>query len=247
MGILLIGTVTAGAGTIELAGVIRDFTVNHPDMQRKGPKFKVIQNMVLDQIGQDGKPVLNNGKLNKNFRIESADSFDQWFNDTPGVNISIPYSITLDNGQEGSGGIYSFAIEKPEYFFPVDGLGWNDTAADKNRNQRNFYFTYEIHTQFTYTNPTERTDDLVFSFTGDDDVWVFINGKLAVDIGGVHPQVNEQINLDDNAEALGLVPGESYPLDFFFAERYTSQSNFRIETTIELESTHLATISPGYD
>ncbi|MCG8512049.1 MAG: fibro-slime domain-containing protein, partial [Rhodospirillales bacterium] len=153
----------------------------------------------------------------------------------------------LDNDSDEPGGVYSFAVEKPEYFFPIDGMGWNDTALDKNGDERNFYFTYEIHTEFTYIDPAERDYDMVFSFTGDDDVWVFINGRLAVDIGGVHGQARDAVNLDDEAEALGLEPGEAYSLDFFFAERHTTESNFRIETTIQLEEVAPTTVSPLYD
>jgi fibro-slime domain-containing protein len=244
--VLAVGSV-AQADTIQLSGVIRDFKAIHSDFQRTGPNFEIVRNMVLPDLGADKKPALNVAGLASSYRIESPDSFNQWFRDVPGVNITIPHAITLDNHQEGPGGVYSFAIERPVYFFPIDGMGWGDVAKDKNGNYRNFYFTYEIHTQFTYTDPASRSDAMVFSFTGDDDVWVFINGKLAVDIGGVHAQKSSSVNLDSAAEQLGLVPGNTYDLDFFFAERYVTESNFRIETTIQLQDVAPTTISPLYD
>lgn len=231
--ILILPVTAATAGQIQLNGTIRDFKVGHPDMQKPGNRIGVVKNMVLDDLGEDDKPILTSQPLPNKARITSASTFDQWFRDVEGVNIPIPYSITLDNGQEEPGGIYSFSVEKPVYFFPIDGQGWGDTATDKNGNQRNFYFTFEIHTQFTYIDPADRDHALLFSFTGDDDVWVFVNGKLVVDIGGVHRQASDWVNLDDEAEALGLEPGGTYKLDFFFAERHTSESNFRIETTIQ--------------
>ncbi len=84
------------------------------------------------------------------------------------------------------------------------------------------HFTTEIHTNFQYNGGE------TFTFTGDDDVWVFINKKLAIDIGGVHGNTPGMVALD----ALGLTPGLTYPLDVFHAERHTVQSNFRIDTTI---------------
>ena len=249
---------SAIADTIQLSGVLRDFKIDHPDMQRNGPGYPVVHNMVLDDLGVDNKPVLDAAGDLYAFRVESEASFNQWFRDVPGVNITLPLGITLDNGQSEPGGVYSFAMEKPQYFFPLDGMGWNDMQTVWT-GTHNFYFTYEIHTEFVYTDPATRDldgdgvagegddDALVFSFTGDDDVWVFINGKLAVDIGGVHGQASDEVNLDQQAAALGLIPGEIYPLDFFFAERHTTESNFRIETTIQLSVVPPTTVSPLYD
>ena len=70
-----------------------------------------------------------------------------------------------------------------------------------------------------------------FTYTGDDDLWVFINDELAVDLGGVHPAVRGLVDLDN----LGLTVGNTYDFDLSFAERHTTQPNFRIDTSIELE------------
>lgn len=235
------------ADEIQLTGVVRDFLVSHPDMQNPTKNFGVKTGLVKGELDSEGKPVLVDDHDGVRGMVSSESSFHQWFRDTPGVNISIPFSINLDNGQEEEGGLYSFAVEKPNYFFPIDGLGWGDTARDSNGKYRNFYFTYEIQTEFTYIPKDERDYEMTFSFTGDDDVWVFINGKIAVDIGGVHSQAHRSVNLDDAAEELGLEEGENYTLDFFFAERHTTASNFRIETTLTLIDIPPTSISPLYD
>jgi len=237
----------ATADKIELTGVVRDFVVAHPDMENPNKKFGVATGLVKTDLGADGKPVLVDNHDGVRGMISSRASFNQWFRDTPGVNIAIPYTIALDNGQDEPGGTYKFAVEKPNYFFPIDGQGFGDKARDANGHYRNFYFTYEIKTEFRYIDPKARNYAMVFTFTGDDDVWVYINGKLAVDIGGVHGQASRSVNLDEKAAQLGLEPGEMYPLDFFFAERHTTESNFRIETTLLLQGIPPTTISPLYD
>lgn len=243
--------VPAQADSIELTGIIRDFKIDHPDMQYPHKSFGVRTGLVMADLGGDGKPVLNTGTDYNNGMIDGPESFNQWFRDVPEVNIAVPHAIVLDNGQEAPGGVYTFAREKQlsgdlKYFFPMDGMGWNDSQS-VSTGTHNFYFTYEIHTQFTYTDPSEREEAMTFSFTGDDDVWVYINGKLAVDIGGVHGQATRSINLDSAAADLGLEPGGTYTLDFFFAERHTTESNFRIETTLQLEEVQPTTVSPLYD
>lgn len=246
-GVFVATPLAVSADEIHLTGVVRDFLVSHPDMQNPTKNFGVKTGLVKNKLSSDGKPVLVDHHDGVRGMITSASSFHQWFRDTPGVNISIPFSITLDNGQDKPGGLYSFAVEKPDYFFPIDGLGWGDTAKDRNGNYRNFYFTYEIQTEFTFIPSYDRDYDMTFSFTGDDDVWVFINDRLAVDIGGVHGQAHRSINLDKKSQELGLEEGQNYTLSFFFAERHTTESNFRIETTLRLVDIPPTTVSPLYD
>jgi fibro-slime domain-containing protein len=80
-----------------------------------------------------------------------------------------------------------------------------------------------MHTKFKYQK------GLSFSFRGDDDVWAFINGKLAMDLGGTHYYMDGFINLDTVA---GLVDGETYTFDLYYAERHSTGSHIRITSNV---------------
>jgi fibro-slime domain-containing protein len=138
------------------------------------------------------------------------------------VNVPLSISITASEVVAGSG-IYHYANSA---FFPIDGLGYGNQNGDPH----NYAFTLEMHNTFTYQAGQ------TFSFTGDDDVWVFINGKLVIDLGGVHPAQSASVNLDSLALALGLTAGNNYSFDLFFAERHTVASDFAFDTSIELRS-----------
>jgi fibro-slime domain-containing protein len=213
-----------------LFGVVRDFTMStqggtNPDFEHSPAADKGI---VLDTLGSDGKPVYGDHP-DGTATTHGADYFNQWYNDVDGVNIS--YVVALHFMRTGS--IYTFAatigntggVSNVSYF-PLDGLGFNDTAQAADGKTHNFSFTTEIHTSFIYNGGE------TFTFKGDDDVWVFINDKLAIDLGGIHAQETESVDLDSQAANLGITPGNTYPLAVFNAERHVVQSNFRIDTTL---------------
>ncbi len=260
--------------TIELTGVVRDFIERskangHPDMERRPVNgFGHYMGNVASMLDSERKPVFVGGgrKVLSQWKnsagqpihpslydpskgdqagslssytdsgaITSADSFAQWYRDVPGMNLSQPLTLTLTRtGGTDEMPVYTYQNTS---FFPIDGqmLGNSGGTPD-----HNFHFTLELRTQFTYRQGTGQ----VFSFYGDDDVWVFINGELVIDIGGVHGKVSQMVELD----RLGLTDGQVCTLDFFFAERHRTESNFRIDTTLRLEPDPvMPTVSALYD
>jgi fibro-slime domain-containing protein len=150
--------------------------------------------------------------------IESATSFSQWYNTASGVNMEVPLELTLAETAPGSGDY----VYDSNMFFPLDGLGFGNTPGQAH----NYHFTTEIHVLFEYQAGQK------FTFRGDDDLWIFVDGKLALDVGGLHQALEGTIDFDAQAAALGITPGNTYQMDIFHAERQTSDSNFRIETNI---------------
>src|SRR3972149_9564723 len=207
------------ADSIQLTGTIRDFKIDHADFEQASI-CGLKTGLVGSTLGSDNKPTFG---LNGTDCITSAETFSQWYNDTSGTNLSTSYPITLDNGKAESGGVYTY--ENVE-FFPID----NDLFGNEG-NSHNFHFTYELHTEFTYTGGEN------FSFISDDDLWVFINNTLVVDFGGVHDPASGSVDLD----TLGLIQGNTYDFALFFAERDTGGSVLSFQTGIKLQSPPLPT------
>ncbi len=217
---VLVGLVRDVKGAMEAGG--------HPDFESYNGGRTL--GLVGATVGADKKPVYGarcdtatpdrtlcpGGRM-----VTSKAAYDQWYRNTDPVNK--PFLLFLSFKDSG-GGIFTFESKS---FFPLDGAGFGNSGMDAAGRSHNFHFTTELHTRFKYSGG-ER-----FTFAGDDDLWVFINGKLAMDIGGVHGVVSDTIDLDASAAKLGIAKGSAYSLDLFHAERHTKASNFRVDTNFE--------------
>jgi fibro-slime domain-containing protein len=217
-----------------LLGVVRDFKGadepnGHPDFEADIAGRDATPGLVAQTLGADRKPVYASqcelGAADITLcpysgQTTSSANFAQWYGNVPGVNQSHLISIFLEPQPDG---LFSF---ESLHYFPIDGAGFMSQGLEYTGELHNFGFTTEIHTQFRYRGGEK------FTFQGDDDVWVFINDKLAVDLGGLHSMQRRSIDLDQQAGMLGLSLGTTYPLDLFHAERHTDASTFRIDTNL---------------
>ncbi|UCD75141.1 MAG: fibro-slime domain-containing protein [Phycisphaerales bacterium] len=232
-------------------GVVRDFNADHPDFNVvPGNGYGHYCGNIDTTLGEDGKPVFvgggfrvarewrdsksrhiawcmhdasrgdnegNGQKGEDNGAITSAETFAQWFRDVPGVNQSTIADITMTRGSDG---IYRFATNN---FFPID-----DTLLGDEGDEHNYHFTFELVAEFVY----DAGEGQVLRFMGDDDIWVFIDGRLVIDLGGVAGNTDQFIDLN----RLGLEDGKTYRMHFFHAERHQPKSQWRFATNILLDT-----------
>lgn len=186
---------------------------------------------------------------NANPLLTPAGRFKQWYLDDGSVNKSFASTINL----KGVAGAYQYSCDSTACdsafpaggFFPLDGRGWVATAQELPSGGHNYSFTTEMRSWFAFKGGEQ------LAFYGDDDVWVFINGQLTLDIGGIHSKLkgNFTLNTDGTATscvqdlpgdaqpltcktvALGLVANTVYEIAIFNAERHVVDSNFQLTLT----------------
>ncbi len=180
---------------------------------------------------QDGKPRWT-GRMPI---VKDAESFGQWFTDND-FNTKVQRTIELAAIQDGrfqfssaphavSGGFFplddSTTDEAPlcnlwpywywnvagktcagsQYLFPpsVTAEGWSEVTGKKH----NFWFTSEVHYLFAYR------EGMSLQFYGDDDLFIFINGQLVLDLGGVHQRLPGKVTVSGDPGVATIVEGGS--------------------------------------
>jgi fibro-slime domain-containing protein len=192
---------------------VRDRSPDAPDSNPdfENPNMGDDLNIVMPQLGADNTPVYAGNPSTST--THSASTFAEWYHDlTSGTNYDFQIDLPLT---AGSGGVYTYDNES---YFPIDGQGYGNYKSSGH----NFHFTTEVHTTFVYSGGE------VFTFTGDDDLFAYIDKKLVINLGGIHSAETKSVQLD----TLGLTKGSTYRLDIFGAERHTVESHFRVDTTI---------------
>jgi fibro-slime domain-containing protein len=211
-----------------LRAIVRDFRASDP---MRHPDFEIPRAYGKESCPGFVGPALSGSPPEKAVPVLAATTnpcpltsrqeitrLEDWYQDRPDVNMAFPIDLPLHRTAAGT-----VAFES-ESFFPIDGKGFADQLRAQDGLLHNFGFTTQVVHRFVY-EPGQ-----FLTFIGDDDVWVFIDGRLALDLGGLHPAVAGTVMLDTLTPR--LTPGGTYLLQLFHAERQVDESTFRIETNI---------------
>lgn len=214
---------------------------NNPNDSNGSIAFDITE----DFLDVDGKPALSGenpyapNDVNEG-PPHSAASFSQWYRTSPTLdpvgNLEIVGQLVLDSVGDN---VYRFSSNS---FFPLDSpalapFAWPNepTYGETVFSGHNFGFTTEVHYFFVYQG------DEVLRFSGDDDLWVFVDGFLCLDVGGLHPSQSDVMSFADPNAANSskqdgvvaackarLTAGKVYEAAIFHAERHTDASNFQL-------------------
>ena len=215
----------------------RDFTEAHPDFEMPFRGDVVRRGLIAPTLGAGRKPVFLSavgcpadtmtplGCANWSVTeptLSTADAFAEWYADAPGVNMTLEKELQLAESAPNSG---EYVFDSAS-FFPLAASEGQGPSPAGHYTGNNYLFTTEIHVRFGYRAGQR------FTFRGDDDLWIFVNDKLALDLGSLHGPEQGTIDFDAQAATLGITVGQTYAMDIFHAERHTDGSNFRVTTNI---------------
>ena len=170
---------------------------------------------------QDGKAVYNNVQglfqLKKGYYV-----YDSYGSDGSDGNYAVYNPTTNSFNVYNKAGVYKgdassetnlgqfFPFDSAKKVFTDNGNGLSpNSIIDGDNSTLNHHFGMSMTTEFVQPAGGKTTDnkDMVFEFSGDDDVWVYIDGVLVGDLGGIHEKATLKINFATGEVKVGHVDG----------------------------------------
>lgn len=182
----------------------------------------------------------NTGSSTNNLNGVTSDSLTLMYGGSDTSKAIPDGKLWFNSGESGYG------------FFPFNNNTINHTGEDV-RNDLNYGFGMALSVDFTVPKDGKIDDqDVTFTFTGDDDVWIYIDGKLVVDLGGDHKDASCTLNFANNSTTYatglnsksvtsassvysltdvmkGSTKNTVHKLQMFYMERGLIESNLQVE------------------
>ena len=222
-----------GSSSVTQGLVSSELVNGFPVLNSNGQTYKSLDGLFSNKSGTSAKTVAEG--LNHLFQYDSATGLYSYDSDTNYAYYNIASSNSEKNfivydkkDYHGSTGSH-----KTGAFMPFSSLTDN-TASNK--------YAFGMKVSFDFMQPKNgqiNGKDMIFSFSGDDDVWVFVDNKLVLDLGGVHDmasgtinfrtgevKVNDTVNTSlQNIFVKLFSDYSSHTLKFFYLERGEGESN----------------------
>lgn len=250
---------------------IYGFYNNYSTDQNTGAGLRQNYDVIYDpyQFDAEGNIVGGSGTIRnnlssdeKNFEKDGYEGYDGFFplhKDMIDKSYGNGTLVGTEEGQSGQTNTYHYyayngisgQVEFTDnaYLDSNQNGTWDqdEAAAEGNAeyNNRNYHYGMKSSGKFRYVD----SEDLYFTFTGDDDVFLYIDNTLVMELGGAHSAVSYTVYISDLVDAgiLNLVDGRYYDFDFFYMERHTTWSNIRIETNIDVIDVAGSVVKRCYD
>ena len=204
---------------------------------------RIEQGLVDFYLGEDYLPIANGGELIPNRGMKDM---ERWFNEVEGKSKSYTGLVKMD--YKANGAEFSFHQEN---FYPLDEVEFGK-GEKINEDGHNHLFTMNFAVPFTVLMSGEEK----FTITADDDTFVFVGDKLAIDMGGIHEPMTGELEIRENGEVYSAVDGMELAysgidvekgtgsiIRIFHADRDETESVFKVkfsEMNLTITDTKLA-------